>query len=96
MAEEDVETITVSIESEDGRDEIAVPATLVDLLAEEGQGSAEAVADVTLLSFASRAHHLVHHDEGVGEDLEAAEAEIMDRFEERFGVTFGEATGHQH
>ena len=96
MAEEDVETITVSIESEDGRDEIAVPATLVDLLAEEGQGSAEAVADVTLLSFASRAHHLVHHDEGVSEDLEAAEAEIMDRFEERFGVTFGEATGHQH
>lgn len=96
MVEEDVETIAFSIESDEGSDEIAVPAALVDVLAEEGQTPAEAVADVTLLSFASRAHHLVHHGEEDDPELEAAEAEIMDRFEERFGVTFGEATGHQH
>ncbi|RQG86958.1 hypothetical protein EA462_14975 [Natrarchaeobius halalkaliphilus] len=94
---DDVDTITFSIESEDDvADEVTVPAGLVDLLAEGDQNEAETVADIVLLSFASRAHHLVHHDQGEGEDLEAQEERVMDLFEERFGVTFGEATGHQH
>lgn len=92
-----VETITFSIEAEDGAvDEVTVPAGLVDLLAEDGQSPAEAVGDVALLSFASRAHHLVHHGADADEDLEAQEERVMDLFEERFGVTFAEATGHHH
>ncbi|MCW8172052.1 MULTISPECIES: hypothetical protein [Natrialba] len=93
---DDVETMTFSIESEDDADEVTVPAGLVDLVAEGEQSDVETVGDVVLLSFASRAHHLVHHGQGADEELEAQEERVMDLFEERFGVTFGEATGHQH
>lgn len=92
-----VETITFSIESEDGTvDDVTVPAGLVDRLAEDDQSPAETIGDVTLLSVASRAHHLVHHGEETDEQLEAQEARVMELFEERFGVTYAEATGHHH
>ena len=94
---EEVETTTVSLESADGStDEVEIPTGLVELVAEGEQTRAEAVGDILLLSFASRAHHVVHHGEGTDPALEAQEAHIMDLFEARFGVTFGEATGHQH
>ena len=94
---EEVDTTTFEISADDGTtDEVTVPSGLLDLVAEGDQTDAETVGDVTLLSFASRAHHIVHHGEDADEELEAQEARIMDLFEERFGVTYGEATGHQH
>ncbi|WP_257300656.1 hypothetical protein [Haloarchaeobius sp. FL176] len=93
---DDVETITFAIESEDDEDEVELPADLIDMLAEQGQSPAEVVADITLLSFASRAHHFAHHGEGDVPEIDDVESETMALFEERFGVTFGEATGHQH
>ncbi|WP_436344850.1 DUF7545 family protein [Natronorubrum sp. FCH18a] len=93
---DDIETTTFEISADDSTDEVTIPSGLVDLVAEGDQTDAETIADVTLLSFASRAHHIVHHGEGADEELEAQEDRIMDLFEERFGVTYGEATGHQH
>ncbi|OLZ40129.1 hypothetical protein A6E15_03655 [Natrinema saccharevitans] len=94
---DEVETTTFSISSEDGAtDDVTVPSGLVDLVAEGDQTDAETIGDVMLLSFASRAHHIVHHGEDADPELEAQEERVMDLFEERFGVTFGEATGHQH
>ncbi|NKE34767.1 hypothetical protein GWG54_02845 [Natronococcus sp. JC468] len=94
---DDVDTITLTISTDDGAtDEVTLPAGLVDLLAEGDQDSAETVGDIALLSFASRAHHFVHHGEGTDPELEAQEERIMELFEERFGQTFAEATGHQH
>ncbi|ELY67638.1 DUF7545 family protein [Natrinema versiforme] len=94
---DEVQTTTFSISSDDGAtDEITVPSGLLDLVAEGDQTDAETVGDVMLLSFASRAHHIVHHGEDSDAELEAQEERVMDLFEERFGVTFGEATGHQH
>ncbi len=94
---DDVETTTFTIATEDGEeDEVTVPTGLLDLVAEGDQSHAETVGDVVSLSFAGRAHHMVHHGEGADEALEAQEARVMELFEERFGVTFGEATGHQH
>ena len=92
-----VQTVTFEIESDDGeRDDVTLPAGLVDLLAEGDQSGPEAVGDVVLLSFASRAHHIVHHGEDADPELEAQEARTMELFEERFGVTYAEATGHHH
>ncbi|WP_267639774.1 DUF7545 family protein [Haloarchaeobius amylolyticus] len=93
---DDIETITFTIESDDDSDEVTLPADLLDLLAEGDQSPAEVVGDIAMLSFASRAHHIVHHGEGDDPELDAVEQAAMDLFEERFGVTFGEATGHQH
>ena len=94
---DDVETTTFTIATEDGEeDEVTVPTGLLDLVAEGDQSHAETVGDVVSLSFAGRAHHVVHHGEDADEALEAQEARVMELFEERFGVTFGEATGHQH
>ncbi|MFT4890517.1 MAG: hypothetical protein ACI9YT_001433, partial [Halobacteriales archaeon] len=78
-------------------DELTLPQELIDMVDEGGQTEAEVVADVAMLSFASRVHHLVAHSEGEpDEEMQAIEGETMDRFEERFGMTFGEATGHDH
>ncbi len=102
MTENEVETITVTLESGDETDEITLPAGLVSLLADGDQSAVETVGDITLLSFASRAHHLVHHGQGADADaelsaeLDTIEACAMDLFEDRFGMTYGEATGHQH
>ncbi|WP_439026611.1 DUF7545 family protein [Haloarchaeobius sp. DT45] len=93
---DDIETVTFSIESDDDSDEVTLPRDLLDLLAEGDQSPAEVVGDIAMLSFASRAHHIAHHGEESNEQLDAVEQSAMDLFEERFGVTFGEATGHQH
>ncbi|MFC3958645.1 DUF7545 family protein [Halovivax cerinus] len=94
---EQADTTTFSIESEAGDvDDVTIPTGLVSLLAEGEQSSAETVGDITLLSFASRAHHLVHHGEDADEDLVAQEELAMELFEERFGVSYAEATGHHH
>jgi hypothetical protein len=94
---DDVQTTTVTIDAADGStDEVSVPRGLLGMVATPDQTQAETVGDVLLLSFASRAHNAVHHGEDPDEELEAQEAHVMDLFEDRFGVTFGEATGHQH
>lgn len=94
----DTESITFSVEGPDGEsDEITLPAGLVDLFAEEGDTRTEVVADIGLMAFVQRAHSVVHHSQGEpDEELQELEQAALDLFEERFGMTFGEATGHQH
>ena len=89
--------VTVTIDADGDESEISVPAALLSALSEPGDTPAEVVADLAVMSFAGRAHALLHHAEGEpSEELRDAEAEMMDRFEERFGVTYAEATGHSH
>jgi hypothetical protein len=90
---------TFTIEDADGNtDELTLPAKLVELFAEEDDDSdAQVVADISLMAFTQRAHMLVAHgEEEPSEELKEVEEATMERFEERFGMTFGEATGHQH
>ena len=93
-----VDTESYTIEGPDGEtDTVELPEGLVDVLSEQGETKTEVVADITLLSFVQRAHAVVHHSEG---DVPGDLAEINDKaeelFEERFGVSFAEATGHNH
>lgn len=89
--------ITLTIEGEDGSDELAVPKGLIDLLAEEGESASEVVGDIALFGLAQRIHAAVHHAEGeAAPELQSVEAETMDLFEDRFGMSYGEATGHHH
>ncbi|WP_232685831.1 DUF7545 family protein [Halobacterium zhouii] len=90
---------TFTIEDADGNtDELTLPAELVEVFSEEDDESdAQVVGDISLMAFTQRAHMLVAHgEEEPSKELEEIEAATMERFEERFGMTFGEATGHQH
>ncbi|MFC6835675.1 DUF7545 family protein [Halomarina ordinaria] len=91
------DTVQVSIDAGDGEDQVTLPSNLLDLLAEDGQNAAEVVGDLALMSCAQRIHATVHHSQGeVDERLQAIEDTTLDLFEERFGMSFGEATGHDH
>jgi hypothetical protein len=93
-----VDTETYTIEGPNGdTDSVELPSGLVDVLSEQGESPATVVGDVALLSFVQRAHAIVHHSEGgVPEDLLEINEKAEELFEDRFGVSFAEATGHHH
>lgn len=93
------DTVTLTIEAPDGTsDEVTLPGRLLEMLADSDTETAPEVAgDLVLFSCAQRIHATVHHSEGESDrELEAVERTTMDLFEDRFGVGFGEATGHDH
>jgi hypothetical protein len=91
------EDIAVTIDAEESSEEIALPADLVEFLA-EGDPAADVVADVTLFAFTQRAHTLAHHSDEIPEDadFDAIDERAMELFEDRFGASFQEVTGHSH
>jgi hypothetical protein len=91
------QTVSVALETDEASDEIEVPTTLVDLLGEGNETVPTVVGDLAVLGLAQQAHGIVHHGQGeTSEELEAAEELMMELFEERFGQSYGEVTGHSH
>ena len=91
------ETVTLSIEGDAAADEVTLPVEMLDLLREADESDAEVVGDLALFSCAQRIHATVHHAEGGDtERYRAIEERTMALFEERFGATYGELTGHDH
>lgn len=91
------DTVTLSITGPDGSDEVELPTELLELLREGEESDAEVVGDLALFSCAQRIHATVHHAEGGDtEEYRAIEETTMELFEERFGASYGEVTGHQH
>ncbi|WP_246982624.1 DUF7545 family protein [Halorientalis marina] len=92
------DTITLTIEADDGSlDELTVPTGLLDMLRENDESPPQIVGDIAMFGLAQRIHGAIHHAEGeVSPEVRAAEEETMEVFEERFGATFGEMTGHDH
>jgi hypothetical protein len=91
------ETTTVTLEDAEGTDELTVPTALIDLLSEDGESSVDVVGDLAMLGLAQQAHGLVHHSRGdVDAAIEDAEQLTMELFEQRFGQTYAEVTGHDH
>ena len=91
------DTVTLTVESEEGSDEVTLPAELVDLLKEGDETPAEVVGDLAMMGCAQRIHATVHHSQGeVDPKIERLEEITMELFEERFGASYGELTGHSH
>jgi hypothetical protein len=91
------ETVTLRIEGEDDESDVTLPKAMLDLMREADESDAEIVGDLALFSCAQRIHATVHHAEGGDtERYEEIEEQTMELFEERFGATYGELTGHQH
>ncbi len=92
----DLTTFEISGE-DDSHDTVTIPSGLLDLLAEEGDDAATVIGDLALLGCAQRIHAAVHHAHGEPDaELEALEESTMELFEERFGATYAELTGHAH
>lgn len=91
------ETVTLRIEGDDESSEVTLPTAMLDLLREEGESDPEIVGDLALFSCAQRIHATVHHAEGGDtERYRTIEERTMELFEDRFGATYGELTGHDH
>ena len=91
------DTVTLTVESEEGSDEVTLPAELVDLLKEGDETPAEVVGDLAMMGCAQRIHATVHHSQGeVDPTIQRLEELTMELFEQRFGATYGEMTGHSH
>lgn len=91
-------TTTFTVDGDDGStDEISVPASLLELLADGDESPAETLGDLAVLSCAQQVHAISHHSQGEpDEEIETIEEEMMALFEERFGASFAEMTGHSH
>lgn len=92
------DTVTLTLESEEDVDELELPRELVDMLREsEDETAPEVVGDIAMMGFAQRIHGAAHHAEGEPDERVAELNDLtMDLFEDRFGTTFGELTGHSH
>ena len=91
------ETVTVTLETDGESDDLEVPLPIIEMLTEGDESVPSVVGDLAMLGIAQQAHGVVHHGHGeVSDELEAAEELTMDLFEERFGQTYAEVTGHGH
>lgn len=94
---DEIDSATVVLEVHDETDRVEIPTGLLDRLADPADTHADVVGDIVVMAFTGRAHHLAHHGEDAAdEELEAIEARLLDLFEQRFDVTYAEATGHAH
>jgi hypothetical protein len=92
-------TVTLTLEDEDGIiDELTVPTAMLEMLREEeGETPAEIVGDIAMFGLAQRIHGAIHHGQGEPpQDVKDAEELTMELFEERFGSSYAELTGHDH
>ncbi|WP_122091253.1 DUF7545 family protein [Halalkalicoccus subterraneus] len=91
-------SVTFAIDGDDGSsDEVVVPTALLETLADGDETSAETLGDLAMLSAAQQVHAMLHHSPGEpDDDLRTIEEETMALFEDRFGVSFAEMTGHDH
>ncbi|MFQ3318851.1 MAG: hypothetical protein ACI8UR_000004 [Natronomonas sp.] len=91
------DTVTLHIEGPGDEDEVTLPEEMLDLMRENDESDAEIVGDLALFSCAQRIHATVHHAEGGdSEEYREIEEQTMELFEERFGASYAELTGHQH
>ena len=91
------DTVTLRIESDDDADDVTLPSEMLDLMRETDESDPEIVGDLALFSCAQRIHATVHHAEGGDtEEYRAIEERTMELFEDRFGASYAELTGHDH
>jgi len=91
------DTVTLRIESDDDADDVTLPGEMLDLMRETDESDPEIVGDLALFSCAQRIHATVHHAEGGDtEEYRAIEERTMELFEDRFGASYAELTGHDH
>jgi hypothetical protein len=91
------DTVTISLSSDAGDNEVNLPVDLVEMLAEGEESPAEVVGDLAMMGCAQRVHATIHHSQGEAPpEIVEMEGQMEELFEARFGQTYGEMTGHDH
>ncbi|WP_135662978.1 DUF7545 family protein [Halorhabdus rudnickae] len=102
MATDELETTTVTVETDDATDTLEIPIALIDLLTDEdSEDVPTVVGDIAMFGLAQRVHTAVHHSDGdpsagLDADLEAIEAATDEEFQKRFGSSFEDLLDHSH
>lgn len=92
-----METTDVQIAVDDSEETIGLPADVLSFFGGGEQPAAETVGDLLIVDCAHRLHGHVHHGEEAADPrIEEAERSMRELFEERFGASFAEVTGHAH
>ena len=93
MADETTLEITIG----EDREELTLPAGVLEAFGTGEETPAEVAGDLLVVSCTQRLHGVVAHGhEEPSDELKALEEAMRDRFEERFGASFAEVTGHSH
>jgi len=91
------DTVTLTIEGEEDADELTVPSGLLDLLRENDEADPQVIGDIAMFGLAQRIHGAVAHGQGEpDQEIQDLETLTLELFEERFGASFAELTGHDH
>ena len=91
------DTVTLTIEGAETSDELTVPSALLDLLREDTEPNPQVVGDIAMFGLAQRIHGAVAHGQGEpDQEIQDLETLTLELFEERFGASFAELTGHDH
>jgi hypothetical protein len=86
------ETETFTITGPDGDEQqVALPAGLAGVFAEDGESDTVVAADFLVQAFAQQTHAVVHHSQEDTPELDAMDDHMAEIFEERFGVSLSEA-----
>jgi len=101
MAVDNLETTTVTLETDDATDTLEIPVALIDLLTEGDEEIPTVVGDIAIFGLAQRVHTAIHHSEGdpaaaVDADIEAIETALDEEFQKRFGSSFEDLLDHSH
>lgn len=98
MADNPTDSYTFTIEGPDGAsDTVTVPAGAIERLREPDEVPAAVLGDFAMLMATQQIHGMVHHSHGDPDpELSAVEEAILECFEDRFGRSFAEMTGHDH
>jgi len=97
MAETEDRTFVITDEDGD-TDEIVAPAALLEALDEGDDSDSVIVGDVAQMALTGQSHAMVHHSTGgdIPDELVEADDRMQELFEQRFGSSYAEATGHSH
>ena len=90
-------TLTIESDSEHEDETVEVPQAAIDTLAQDDDSPTIMAGDLVMLGLAQQLHANVFHAEQAASDtIKQANDDLGDLFEDRFGMTFAEMTGHDH
>ncbi|AGN02327.1 hypothetical protein L593_11920 [Salinarchaeum sp. Harcht-Bsk1] len=93
----DTYTLTIESDSEHEDETVEVPQGAIDALAQDDDSPTVMAGDLVMLGLAQQLHaNVFHSEQAPSEQIQQANEDLDELFEDRFGMTFEEMAGHEH